>query len=357
MAVPVDRTGVRFPTRAAVHPVRSIAMRFAVAGLVVLLNWLLVVVERGSYNDSHDGSVSVVDALYYTTVTLTTTGYGDITPVTDRARLVNALVVTPLRLVFVILLVGTTIQALTQRSREEYRLMRWRSRTRRHVVVAGYGTKGRNAIRALLERGHRREAIVVVELDPQVAAAAAADGLVVVTGNATTPRTLSEAMVARASTVVVALGRDDTAILVTLTVRRMAPSVTVVAAAREADHARLLHQSGASSVVVSSETAGRLLGLATSSPHSVDVVQDLLSFGRGLDLASRVVGAGEVGRAPADLPLPVVAVVRAGRTLHYDDPDVRQLMAGDEVLYIRSDGSPDRFRSAGGPAGEAAAER
>src|SRR5215217_1894275 len=339
--VSLPRTRVRFPVPPLVHPVRAIALRFALAGVIVGMNWLLVVVERGSYTDSHDGTVSVVDALYYTTVTLTTTGYGDITPVTDGARLVNALVVTPMRLLFVVLLVGTTIQALTQRSREEYRLMRWRDRTGRHVVVIGYGTKGRNAIRAMLERGHAREQVVVVEVDPQVAQAAAADGLVVVTGNATDHRTLTEALVDRAQTVVVALGRDDASILVTLTVRRLAPGVTVVAAARQADHAMLLEQSGASSVVVSSETAGRLLGLATSSPQAVGVVQDLLSFGRGLDLAARQVSASEVGRRPGDLAVPVVAVVRDGRALHYDDPAVGTIRRGDEVLYVGSSAAAD----------------
>src|SRR3954447_7353426 len=178
------------PVPPATAPLLGIARRFGLALLVVLVNWGLVIVERDSYHDTADGSVSVLDALYYTTVTLTTTGYGDITPVTDGARLVNALVVTPMRLLFVVLLVGTTIQALTQRSREEYRLMRYRSTTRQHVVVVGYGTKGRNAIRAMLERGHPKERIVVVvEADPQVSASAATDGLVVVTGNATVPGT------------------------------------------------------------------------------------------------------------------------------------------------------------------------
>src|SRR3954469_22904735 len=128
-------------------PLWGIARRFSLALLVVLVNWALVVAERDSYHDTADGSVSVVDALYYTTVTLTTTGYGDITPVTTGARLVNALVVTPMRLLFVILLVGTTISALTQRSREEFRLARWRARMGKHIVVLGFGTKGRNAVR------------------------------------------------------------------------------------------------------------------------------------------------------------------------------------------------------------------
>jgi hypothetical protein len=104
--------------------VRAIGRRLVVALALVALNWLIVLAEHGGYRDSYDGDVSTVDALYCTTVTLTTTGYGDITPVTTSARLVNAIVVTPMRLLFVVLLVGTTLSALTQRSREEFRLAR-----------------------------------------------------------------------------------------------------------------------------------------------------------------------------------------------------------------------------------------
>jgi len=114
---------------------------------------VLVAVERDGYTDSSDGVVSFTDALYYTTVTLTTTGYGDITPVSTSARLVNALLVTPMRLLFVVILVGTTIQALTERSREQFRITRWRSRVKDHIVVLGYGTKGRNAVRSCCSRG------------------------------------------------------------------------------------------------------------------------------------------------------------------------------------------------------------
>ncbi len=39
----------------------------------------------------------LLDCVYYATVSLSTTGYGDITPLTPQARLVNILVITPLR--------------------------------------------------------------------------------------------------------------------------------------------------------------------------------------------------------------------------------------------------------------------
>ncbi|HYY12584.1 MAG TPA: potassium channel family protein [Kineosporiaceae bacterium] len=340
---PGSPVGVRMPASPTASPLLAIARRFALALVIVLLNWGLVIVESSSYKDAVDGDVSALDALYYTTVTLSTTGYGDITPVTDGARLLNALLVTPMRLLFVVILVGTTIQALTERSREQFRLSRWRSRVRNHVVVVGYGAKGRNAVRELLLKGQPHDRIVVVDTDRRALAEAAQAGFVTVEGSATRTDVLTEALVDRAATVIVALNRDDTSVLVTLTARQVSPTVTVVATAREAENAGLLRQSGAASVIVTSETAGRLLGLAAGSPHIVDVVEDLLSFGSGIDLVERDVAAGEVGHAPSDLVPAVLAVVRGAERHPFDDPAVRSLQPGDRVVQVQTpqaDGGP-----------------
>lgn len=317
-------------------PIASFALRIALAIGIVLVCWLIVVLESDQYYDSYDGDVSAVDALYYTTVTLTTTGYGDITPITTNARLVNALLITPMRLAFVVLLVGTTIKALTRDSREEFRLARWRRRMRDHIVVLGYGTKGRNTIRTLVGTGTPASRIVVVDNNGASVAAAASAGYTAVIGSATDEDVLRRALIERARTVVIAVNRDDTAILATLTIRRVAPAVTIIAAAREAHNAPLLRQSGASSVIVSSETTGRLLGLATESPQTVEVVEDLLSFGEGLDIAHRDVAPAEVGKSPRDLPMPVIAVIRDGRILHYNDPAASPLSEQDRLIYAES---------------------
>lgn len=310
----------------------SIAVRFGVALLIIVANWGLVVLESGSYTDSHDGHVSVIDALYYTTVTLTTTGYGDITPVTPGARLVNALVVTPMRLLFVVLLVGTTIKALTQQSREEFRLARWRKRMRDHVIVLGYGTKGRNAARALQLKGTPADHIVVIDSDPEAVSAAVQSGHGGILGSAANAATLRRAILDKARTVIVALNRDDTSVLATLTVRREARHVQIITAVREAPTADLVVQGGANSVIISSETTGRLLGLASYSPQTVRVVEDLLSFGEGLDLVQRPVHADEVGLRPTELAVPVLAVLRAGEVLRYNHPDAGPLRPDDSLI-------------------------
>ena len=77
--------------------------------------------------------MSLGDAFYYSTVSLSTTGYGDIVPVTPQARLLTTVVITPLRLLFLIVLVGTTVELLTERSRQAVRIERWSSRVRNHT--------------------------------------------------------------------------------------------------------------------------------------------------------------------------------------------------------------------------------
>jgi voltage-gated potassium channel len=327
---------LRLPRRPSVPPAVAILRRVAIAIAIVMVNWAVVLVEREGYQDAADGTLSVTDALYYTTVTLSTTGYGDITPVSDGARLTNALLVTPMRFLFVLVLVGTTIQVLTERSRDQFNVSRWRSRVKDHVVVCGYGTKGRSAIRAIRQNGVALEDIVVIENDHESVEAAAAAGLATVHGRSDSDSVLKEAEVGRASSVIIAVDRDDTAVLTTLTVRQLSKDVTIVAAVRESENADLLTQSGADSVITSSDAAGRLLGLATDSPATVAVVEDLLAVGSGLDLAERGVNPSEVGSDPRSLLSPVLAVVRGGRPHPYDDPAVASLLATDRLIYVSS---------------------
>ena len=161
---------------------------------------LIVYVDRNAYHDGNDptGKVDLVDAIYYTTVTLSTTGYGDIAPVEAHARLINAFVITPLRIAFLVLLIGTTLEVLASQGREMFRVARWRKHMGSHVVVIGYGTKGRAAVDTLVNNGLDRESIVVVDPGAEALQEAHADGLAVVTGDATRREVLRRAGVSEA---------------------------------------------------------------------------------------------------------------------------------------------------------------
>lgn len=316
-------------------PAASIGRRVVGAVLALTVAVLLVYLGRDGYRDVNEDGLSLLDCVYYATVSLSTTGYGDITPVSDSARLLNVLVITPLRVLFLIVLVGTTLEVLTERSRQAWKIQRWRRKVQDHVVVIGYGTKGRSAVSSLIADSEEPVQVVVVDTNPSALDAAISRGLVTVNGNGTRSDVLRLAGVAKARAVVIATNRDDAAVLVALTARELAPKAQIVAAVRERENVHLLRQSGANSVVVSSETAGRLLGMATKTPAVVDLVEDLLTPDAGLAIAQRPVEPDEVGGSPRHLPDIVLGVVRDGELYRVDAPDVDAVEEGDILLYVR----------------------
>ena len=336
-----DHSGVHL-AHTEESPARQVGRRVVIASVVLVLTVLIVYLDRDGYVDNNgDGDISVLDATYYATVTLSTTGYGDITPVQPGARLVNILVITPMRIAFLLILIGTTLEALTARSREEFRVRRWRSRVRQHVVVCGYGTKGRSAIRALLSTGTEPAQIVVVDPDPAAVEEASSGGLTGVLGDAGRMEVLRRTSVEKARSVIVAAHRDDAAVMIVLTVRQLNPSVHITASVREEENASLLRQSGANIVITSSATSGRLLGLSTDQPGVVAVVEDLLTSGRGLDLQQRSVSSSEVGLGPRQLRDVVLSVARGGRSLRFDDPLIGTLQSGDTLVVVKAHRATD----------------
>ena len=334
-----EHTGVRI-AHEEISPVRQVMRRVWIAAIVLVVVVMVVWLDRDGYRDGDQVGLSLLDATYYATVTLSTTGYGDITPITPEARLVNILLITPLRIMFLIVLIGTTLEALTARSREEFRIRRWRSRVRQHVIVCGYGTKGRSAIRSLIANGTPADRIVVVDPEPRAIDEANSVGLTGIIGDAGRTEVLRRASVERARAVIVAANRDDAAVLIVLTVRQLNPSVPITASVREEENASLLRQSGADSVITTSATSGRLLGLSPDQPGVVHVVEDLLTAGRGLDLQQRTVTPSEVGLGPRQLRDVVLSVERSGRALRFDDPLIGTLQSGDVLVVVKAHRAP-----------------
>ncbi len=338
---------VVFPTR-RLSARRSLGVRILIALSCLVLTAMLVYFERDGYKDAADGSISILDAFYYATVSLSTTGYGDITPVSDEARLTNILIITPLRFIFLIVLVSTTVEVLTQAARERSRVNRWRKRMKDQTVIVGFGVKGQAALRSLLAHGLDPRTVVVIAEDRYAVAEATRQGVTGVVGDARSERVLRDAGIPEARRVIVAADQDDTAIMVTLRVRAMAPGATIVAAAREASAGDLLRQSGADRVITHAESAGNLMGLSLLSPNVGEMIEDLMDTGRGLEVVERPISRAELGLSPADIQTGgdlVLAVVRGDEVIRFDQGAVRVFQPGDRVVVIR------RARDTAPPAG------
>ncbi|RRD47940.1 TrkA family potassium uptake protein [Tessaracoccus sp. OH4464_COT-324] len=323
--------------RVATSPFKELTRRAVVAVVLLMVSTLVVWLDSSAYIDNVAGDgVDFIDALYYSTVTLTTTGYGDITPVAPHARLLNATLITPLRVAFLILLVGTTIEVLANEGSRAIRDSHWRKKMRNHIVVIGYGTKGRSAVNTLRRQGESADKIVVIDGKEPAIADANFDGLAAFLGDATRRDLLRRAEVPKAREVVICLDRDDAAILATLTVRQLNPTANVVVAVREHQNVPLVKQSGATSVVTSSETVGRLLGLSAIGPDLGAIIQDMLTGGEGLEVHQRMAQSNEVGQSPSTVAgEKVIGIVRNGTLRRFYDSTVARLETGDQLIVIR----------------------
>lgn len=309
--------------------------RIGFALSLVVFVALVVMVSRDGYEDSAGGEISFWDALYYGSVTTTTTGYGDISAVSQSARLAATLLITPARILFLILVVGTTVEVLTDQSRMLIATRRWRKRVRNHYLICGFGSTGQAAAADLMARGISKDEIVVIDTSADALVAAGEHGFVAVQGDASKNAVLEQAGIADAHSVVVSPNRDDTAVLIVLSVRELNPTAHIVAGGREQENLHLLRQGGANEVIDATAAVGRMLGLATHTPGAVDVVDDLIESGTGIELIETTPTAD--GAVPGDDVL--VAVIRDGERIPLHDCDPESLLAGDRLIVVRRAGT------------------
>ncbi|WP_125954429.1 TrkA family potassium uptake protein [Novosphingobium sp. MD-1] len=305
---------------------------FALLALVVLIHWI----DREGLADNHDGHVSFLDVVYFTMISITTTGFGDIAPVSDRARLIETVIVTPIRLAVIFIFVGTAYNFIIKRSWERWRMAQIQNALSGHVVVLGFGISGSEAVAELIARGTDPATIVVVDGAEGRLAEAERMGCNVLPGDATRDTTLIDVRIARASAVLISAGRDDTSILITLTARHLAPGVPISTVVRAADNEVLAQQAGATNVINPVRFTGQLLAGTAHGQHTAGYLSDLASISGRVHLVERPVRDEEVGQ-----PLTRLAsggqglrIYRGGKAYGFWEEESRQLAPGDMIVEI-----------------------
>lgn len=159
----------------------SVLLALGLIGIALAGHWF----DRDGFRDDVDGAISFADVLYFTMITVTNVGYGDIVPVTQQARLFDTFVVTPVRLFVWLIFLGTAYNFVLKRVWGKWRMKIIQRHLYGHVVVAGYGTSGSEAVSELVRRGADPKTIVVIESNRAALRAARECGATVMEGDAT----------------------------------------------------------------------------------------------------------------------------------------------------------------------------
>jgi voltage-gated potassium channel len=296
-------------------PGRKLLTRLIIALSLLCAITAILWLDRDGLRDQVDGEITFSDVVYFSMITVTTVGYGDIVPVTTRARLIDALVVTPVRIAVWILFLGTAYQLIIRQYTEGYRMTTLKTALDGHVIVCGFGNTGAAAVKELLAKGTDPKQIVVIDLQDSRARAAIGCGVAALQGDGTQEATLRDAVIEKAKALIIAAGRDDTSALILLTARHLNAAIRIIVSANEAENVKLFRQGGANSIVSPSTFGGYALANAVDQAHMVQYMEDLLTAGGRVNLIERPVRAEEVGRTAVDLKPNIVLRVYRGDTI------------------------------------------
>ena len=314
---------------------RTVVFRALLAMSLVLVAFLLLWFDRDGLKDQIDGHVSFTDTIYFTMITITTVGYGDIVPVSDRARLIDAFLITPIRLFVWLIFLGTAFNFLLKRSWEKWRMRMIQKNLHNHIIVAGFGASGRKSLEELISSGVPVSRVVVIDCLPERIEAAQAFGAATIQGDASRDELLRAVHVERASTILVSAGRDDTSILIVLTARNLAPKIKIGVAIRIEDNEGLARQAGADVVINPVSFSGLLLASSSQGAHVADYIADLATSSGRVALRERAVAVEEVGMSLAEIATGLaVRIYRGGHVIDAADNRECMIRADDRLLEI-----------------------
>lgn len=224
---------------------------------VVLIYTLMFMLLKGNFNVP--SNVDIFTALYWVVISMTTTGYGDIYPITIVGKLFSILVViTGLLILFAIvlpLMVTPIMERLIKSPRS--RVPDW---VNDHVIICGYNAIVDSLIVELAERG-----IPFVVLDPSIdhIMNLQRHGHDAIQGDPSDEDVLRSARIAKASYVIANSG-DELNAAVVLTASQVS-DCKIIALVDSLDMAHYLEFAGADIVVSPKQILGANIGLTAIS--------------------------------------------------------------------------------------------
>ncbi|MBI3684338.1 MAG: potassium channel protein [Acidobacteria bacterium] len=285
----------------------------------------------------------LLDAFYMTLTTVTTIGYGEIHPLSQRGRIFNSILIF-FGVGIMLHAIGVMTRALIER---EFGELLGRGRTKRmlynlsnHFIICGFGRVGRGAALEMQRAGV--PFVVADKIDERVERAMKMSMLAVV-ADCTRDETLRDLHIARARGLVSALASDADNLFVILSARSLNPTLLISARANEEEAEQKLRRAGADTVFAPYYLTGHRLAQSMLKPH-VQEFMDVFTRDMGMTAAMEQVRVEDscemAGKSLQDLQLRrdhgviVLAIRRAGGNMEFNPPAEAAINAGDHLIVM-----------------------
>jgi voltage-gated potassium channel len=303
------------------------------------------------------GNVSLFNSFYWGIITISTIGYGDVVPATVAAK-VDAMATAFIQIFllgFLITVIATTVTSEQQKRA----LGLLGTDLKGHIVVLGYSSVGRAAVRELLLQ-EQKVAVIAQSAEEvgHIRSLGPESVLYATYGPVGERDILARANVAAAHSVIVCTTDDATNMIAALNVRALAPSVRIVVSVARPELRDTLRTAGVTYVASPYDLGGRLCAAAAFEPDVAHAIEDLSAGDVRSDIQeylleerSRLAGqtfdaASVLVRRETGCILVGYARPQAGGeyATFVDPPPESSLRPGDAVLLVGTIENTKRFR-------------
>ncbi|MFK2819756.1 NAD-binding protein [Flavobacteriaceae sp. LMIT009] len=223
---------------------------------------------------------SWLDALYMTVITITTVGFGEVSPLDEEAKIFTIFLILTSFVVVGYSIKVITEYILTKNNVEELKQKKMQKKIdnlKDHIVICGYGRNGKQAATKLM--AYKKD-FVVIERDKELVDKFQSDMVPFVIGNANEDEILIQAGIERASCLIAALPNDADNLFVVLSARQINGKMNIISRASQETSYNKLKLAGANSVILPDRIGGDHMA-------SLVVVPDLLEFIDNLSIVGK----------------------------------------------------------------------
>ncbi|MBI5938229.1 MAG: NAD-binding protein [Betaproteobacteria bacterium] len=336
-------------------------------GSIVLVATIAIYLFEAGQPGPH--VTSLMDALYWTVITVTTVGYGDIVPVTTEGRML-AMVLVFAGVGVISFATSIIVTAFHEKLRElrDIRVFSEIERLSGVTIVCGFGRIGQVVAERLKAAGDR---FVVIDKSEAAIDQAHKRGYLAICGDATDSGLLANLGLGRQASRILCLTHDDVSnVYVTLTARQVSDAIAIISRANRAETVSKLRQAGADHVVRPYEVVARLAAEFIGQPVAFDALYDVVTRSNVVRMEPVAVNEHSwlVGRSVGEIGwegrrLQLFGVIRphenpvgtehehyslAGKRFYFNPGHGFHLHAHDLLMLIGHEATLSRFKAQAG---------
>ncbi len=245
-----------------------------------------------------------VEALYMTTISVTTAGFQEVRPLSEDGRLFTMFLLITSWISFAFVITRITEFVISGEINKYFKTRRMLSSINQltgHVIVCGYGRNGHQACHTLTQN---KIPFVVIEKNLHHLEKELHEnhGLLLLTGDGTDDDLLRQAGVDRARALITTLPLDADNVFIVLSARSLNPHIQIISRASDAASIPKLKKAGADNVIMPDRIGGAHMATLVSKPDVIEFI-DFLSGEEGEAINMESVGYDDLPAAIRDKTL------------------------------------------------------